>query len=58
MGRPRRIVINKVLTDKETSNLEGQWIDEIYMKHPLINFNVDVCIVKKMVQKNFYFNKS
>ena len=42
MGRPRRIVINKVLTDKETSNLEGQWIDESYMKHPLINFNVDV----------------
>ena len=42
MGRPRRIVIDKVLTDKETSNLEGQWIDESYMKHPLINFNVDV----------------
>ena len=42
MGRPRRIVINKFLTDKETSNLEGQWIDESYMKHPLINFNVDV----------------
>jgi len=42
MGRPRRIVIDKVFTDKETSNLEGQWIDESYMKHPLINFNVDV----------------
>ena len=41
MGRPRRIVINKVLTDKETSNLEGQWFDESYMKHPLINLNVD-----------------
>ena len=42
MGRPRRIVIDKVFTDKETSNLEGRWIDESYMKHPLINFNVDV----------------
>jgi hypothetical protein len=42
MGRPRRIVVDKVFTNKETSNLEGQWIDESYMKHPLINFNVDV----------------
>ncbi len=42
MGRPRKIVIDKFLTDKETSNLEGKWIDESYMKHPLINFNVDV----------------
>ena len=42
MGRPRKIIVQKYLTDEETSNLEGKWIDESYMKHPLIDFNVDV----------------
>ena len=42
MGRPRKIIVQKYLTDEETSNLEGKWIDESYMKHPLIDFKVDV----------------
>ena len=28
MGRPRKIVVQKYLTDKETAELEGKWIDE------------------------------
>jgi hypothetical protein len=42
MPRPKKLVIDKVLTDKETANLEGKWIDESYMKLPVINYNVDV----------------
>ena len=42
MPRPRKLVINKVLTNEETSKLEGKWIDDSYMKHPVINYNVDV----------------
>jgi hypothetical protein len=42
MPRPKKIVIDKVLTDEETSKLEGNWIDESYMKIPVINYNVDV----------------
>ena len=42
MGRPRKIVVQKYLTDKETAELEGKWIDESFMKIPVINFNVDV----------------
>ena len=42
MPRPRKIVVNKYLTDEEVSNLEGKWIDESYMKLPVINYNCDV----------------
>tara|TARA_A100001037_G_scaffold306724_1_gene354594 strand:- start:5470 stop:6624 length:1155 start_codon:yes stop_codon:yes gene_type:complete len=42
MPRPKKLVINKVLTDEETSKLEGKWIDDSYMKLPVINYNVDV----------------
>ena len=30
MPRPRKIVVNKYLTDEEVNNLEGKWIDESY----------------------------
>jgi hypothetical protein len=42
MGRPRKIVMKKYLTDKETSQLEGNWIDESFLKHPVIRENTDV----------------
>ena len=42
MPRPKKLVINKVLTDEETSKLEGKWIDNSHMKRPVINYNVDV----------------
>jgi len=38
----KKIVINKILSDKESSDLEGKWIDESYIKHPIINSNTDV----------------
>jgi hypothetical protein len=42
MPRPRKIIVNKYLTDDEVNNLEGKWIDESYMKLPVINYNCDV----------------
>tara|TARA_B100000686_G_C16732343_1_gene941462 strand:- start:636 stop:1793 length:1158 start_codon:yes stop_codon:yes gene_type:complete len=42
MPRPRKLVVNKYLTDKEVDNLEGKWIDESYMKIPVIDYNCDV----------------
>ena len=42
MPRPRKIVVNKYLSDEEVASLEGKWIDESYMKIPVINFNCDV----------------
>ena len=42
MPRPRKIIVNKYLTDEEVNNLEGKWIDESYMKLPVINYNCDV----------------
>ena len=42
MGRPRKMIIKKILTDEQTADLEGAWIDESYMKYPVINSNIDV----------------
>ena len=42
MPRPRKLVINKYLSDQEVGELQGKWIDETYIKHPIINYNCDV----------------
>ena len=42
MPRPRKLVVPKYLSDKEVAKLEGTWIDESFMKYPVINDNVDV----------------
>tara|TARA_Y100001935_G_scaffold247280_1_gene242986 strand:+ start:2708 stop:3748 length:1041 start_codon:yes stop_codon:yes gene_type:complete len=42
MGRPKKLVVQKYLTDKEVSDLEGTWIDESFLKHPVIRENTDV----------------
>tara|TARA_B100001094_G_scaffold20556_1_gene17394 strand:+ start:7008 stop:8165 length:1158 start_codon:yes stop_codon:yes gene_type:complete len=42
MPRPRKIVVPKYLTDDEAASLEGKWINESYMKLPVINYNCDV----------------
>ena len=42
MGRPRKLVVEKYLTDKEMDSLEGTWINESFLKHPVIRENIDV----------------
>ena len=42
MPRPKKLVVEKYLTDKEVANLEGKWIDESFLKHPVIRENTDV----------------
>ena len=42
MPRPKKLVVQKYLTDEEVSNLEGTWIDESFLKHPVIRENTDV----------------
>ena len=42
MGRPTKIITKKFLTDKEVSNLEGTWIDESFIKLPVVTTNTDV----------------
>ena len=32
MPRPKKLVVQKYLTNKEVSNLEGTWIDESFLK--------------------------
>jgi hypothetical protein len=42
MGRPRKLIIEKLITDNDMKNLKGEWIDESYIKKPIINENTDV----------------
>ena len=42
MPRPRKIIVPKYLSDDQVASLEGKWIDESYMKHPVIDYNCDV----------------
>ena len=36
MGRIKKLIINKLLTDEEVASLEGTFIDESFIKLPLI----------------------
>ena len=63
MPRPRKLIVNKVLSDEEVNNLEGTWIDESYMKYPVIDYNCDVFykdndgsekLLLKLLGKNLY----
>ena len=38
----KKIVVKKILSDEESSNLEGKWIDESYIKYPLVQSDTDV----------------
>jgi len=38
----KKLVANKVFSDTEMKGMEGNWIDESYMKYPVINENTDV----------------
>ena len=42
MPRIKKLIVEKVLTDEQVNGLKGQFIDESYMKHPLIKGNIDV----------------
>ena len=42
MPRPKKLIVEKYLTDKEVSDLEGTWINESFLKHPVIRENTDV----------------
>jgi len=38
----KELIVKKVLTDLETKKLKGEWIDESYMKYPVITEDTDV----------------
>jgi hypothetical protein len=42
MPRIKKLIVEKVLSDDEIKSLKGTFIDESYMKYPLIQKNIDV----------------
>lgn len=42
MGRPKKLIVEKLFSDKEISLKEGTWIEETDIKHPIVDTNTDV----------------
>ncbi len=42
MPKIKKLIVKKYISDDDIKKLKGEWIDESYMKYPLINSNVDV----------------
>ena len=42
MGRPKKLIVEKLFTDKEISLREGTWVEESDIKHPIVDTNTDV----------------
>ena len=42
MGRPKKLIVEKLFSDKEISLKEGTWIQETDIKHPIVDSNTDV----------------
>ena len=42
MPRIKKLIVEKVLTDEQIGGLKGHFIDESYMKHPLVQKNIDI----------------
>ena len=38
----KELIVKKILTDNQVSKLEGQWIDDSFIKHPIIDSDTDV----------------
>tara|TARA_B100001093_G_C26782577_1_gene995281 strand:- start:549 stop:1736 length:1188 start_codon:yes stop_codon:yes gene_type:complete len=38
----KKIVVKKIMSDEEVSQLEGKWIEESHIKHPIIRSDTDV----------------
>jgi len=42
MGRPKVLVAKKFISNENMKNLEGSWIDESFIKYPVLQENCDV----------------
>ena len=42
MGRPKKLIVKKLFSDKDISLREGTWVEETDIKHPIIDSNTDV----------------
>ena len=38
----KELIVNKIINDEDIKKLKGNWIDEEYIKHPIIKEDTDV----------------
>jgi len=48
---PNKIIVDKILTDAGIKELEGTWINESHIKHPIIEEDTDVYYIEDGVEK-------
>ena len=48
MGRIKKLIVEKQLSDESVKNLEGQWIDTSYIKYPLVQNNIDIYYIQEI----------
>ena len=46
----KKVVVSKILTDNEIKDLEGTWIEEHHIKHPIIEEDTDVYYLDESVE--------
>ena len=51
-----KLIVSKLITDNDIKKLKGTWIDEEYIKHPIINTDTDIYYIMKIMKKNYYLN--
>ena len=42
MGRPKKLIVEKLFSGEEISKREGHWMEESDIKYPIVNSNTDV----------------
>ena len=43
----QKLIVSKLITDNDIKKLKGTWIDEEYIKHPIINIDTDVYYINE-----------
>ena len=60
MPRIKKLIVEKFLTDQGVKDLKGCFMDESYMKYPVIQSNIDVYYIDDNGNENLfsggYFN--
>lgn len=47
----KKIIIEKIIDDKSIRDLEGKWIDKSFIKHPIIDSDVDIYYIEDGVEQ-------
>ena len=47
-----KLIVSKLITDNDIKKLKGTWIDEEYIKYPIINTDTDIYYINENNEEN------